>query len=107
MNIYFKPDGGLAITAAPHDGYRFATRPGQFWPGSTIRNLDTLTIELDEGGDLIDLLMEPEEEVPSYELSAFIDYALERAALTIARHQAEQKARLSGSRYGQEFGVEA
>lgn len=79
MMVTITPDVGIRIDADENDGFVFATRQNQAWPASELRHSRApFFIEVDaRTGDLLDT--SAPEDTPSNELSAFIEFALERA----------------------------
>lgn len=80
MKIATEPQGDTVIEFDKWDGYEFATRPSNGWPGSSLRanGPDNKTVTLDADGDLVDSGNIPDD-CDASELSAFIHYALNEA----------------------------
>ena len=65
-------NGGVRVEFGEIDGFLWATRPNQAWPGSSLRyGPDGMSVTIDANGDLIDAENIPDD-CSSNELSAFI-----------------------------------
>ena len=60
-SVTFQEDGSAVIIAHADDLYRWANRPGNFWPCSELAGLDYIIATFTPNGDLVDLEQFPED----------------------------------------------
>jgi hypothetical protein len=66
---------GVRIDATGDDAYRWATRPGEAWPCSTLDTLETFYLEFDECG-LLDADLPDNRWIDPDELNAYVSDVL-------------------------------
>jgi hypothetical protein len=92
-------DEGVSITASGLDAYVFATRPGIAWPVSELsRSRVDFTLDFDKHGDLVGMtdILDKDGvpiDAPSNEVTAFAEYALTLAHVSLGKAIEQQQTR--------------